>query len=123
MFEFVKHQIDKFNIYVKLLVRGDHYNNDENKLYTGFESLKKYQQNIELQFGSDLDTRMLTIVADRDKLLSIEILDDSTVKLMDSLGLATHSNSEPTILSHHSIFETSWVKSQIRRNQKWGPPS
>jgi hypothetical protein len=123
MFEFVRHQIDKFNIYVKLLVRGDHYNYDENKLYTGFESLKKYKQNIELQFDSDLDTRMLTIVADRDKLLSIEILDNSTVKLMDSLGLATYPNSEPTILSYHSIFETSWVKSQIRRNQKWSPPS
>ena len=61
---------------------------------------------------------MLTIVADRDKLLSIEILDDPTVKLMDYLGLATYSNSEPTILSHHSILETSWVKSQIRRTQK-----
>ena len=85
LFEFLKHQIDKFNIYVKLLVRGDHYNYDENKQYTGFESLKKYKQNIELQFSSNLDTGMLTIVADR----------------------------EPTILSHHSIFETSWVEPQI----------
>ena len=117
-FEFVKQQVDKFNIYVKLLVRATHYNYNYNKPYTGIESLKKYQQNIELQFASELDTRMLTIVADRDKLLSIEIPDDSKIKMVDSLGLATYTNSESTIMSHNSIFETSWIQFQIRRNQK-----
>ncbi|MGA7369649.1 MAG: hypothetical protein WBX01_11015 [Nitrososphaeraceae archaeon] len=114
----MKHQIDKFNIYVKLLVRGDHYNYDENKPYTGLESLKKYQQNIEFQFANKLDTSMLTIIGDRDKLLTIEIQDDSETKMVDSLGLATYSNSEPTIMLHNSIFETSWIQSQIGRDQK-----
>ncbi|MGA7370587.1 MAG: hypothetical protein WBX01_15775, partial [Nitrososphaeraceae archaeon] len=117
LFEFVRHQIDKFNISVKLLVRGNHNNYDENKLYTGFESLKKYHQNIELQFADKLDTSMLTIIGDRDKLLTIDIHDDSEMKIIDSLGLATYSNSEPTIISHNSIFETSWIKSQIRRDR------
>jgi len=58
------------------------------------ETLEKYQQNIELQFTNELDTRMLTIIVDRDKLLSIEILDYFTVKWVDSL--ATYS----TIMSH-----------------------
>ena len=61
---------------------------------------------------------MLTVIGDRDKLLTIEIQDDSEMKMVDSLGLATYSNSEPTIISHSSIFETSWIQSQIRRNQK-----
>jgi hypothetical protein len=64
------------------------------------ETLEKYQQNIELQFTNELDTRMLTIIADRDKLLSIEILDYFTVKWVDSLGLATYCNSVPTIMSY-----------------------
>lgn len=54
------------------------------------ETLEKYQQNIELQFTNELDTRILTIIVDRDKLLSIEILDYFTVKWVDSLGLATY---------------------------------
>jgi hypothetical protein len=65
------------------------------------ETLEKYQQNIELQLHTnELDTRMLTIIVDRDKLLSIEILDYFTVKWVDSLGLATNSNGVPTIMSY-----------------------
>lgn len=81
------------------------------------ETLEKCQQNIELQFTNELDTRMLTIIVDRDKLLSIEILDYFTVKWVDSLGLTTYSNSVPTIMSYNSVFETSWMQSQIRQNQ------
>jgi hypothetical protein len=65
------------------------------------ETLEKYQQNIELQLHTnELDTRMLTIIVDRDKLLSIEILDYFTVKWVDSLGLATYSDGVPTIMSY-----------------------
>jgi len=118
LFELVKHQVDKFNIYVRLLVKRDNHNYNYNKPDTEIESLKKYQQNIELQFVNKLETSMLTVIGDRDKLLTIEIQDDSEMKMVDSLGLATYSNSEPTIISHSSIFETSWIQSQIRRNQK-----
>jgi two-component system sensor histidine kinase VicK len=115
LFEPVKHQVDKFNIHVKILVRGDNYEYNEIKPDTGFESLKEYQQNMELQFVNELDTSMLTIIGDRDKLLTIEIHHDTGKKMIESLGLATYSNSEPTIMSHNSIFETSWIQSQIRR--------
>lgn len=127
LFELVKHQIDRYNIYSKLLVSGPYnYNNDKSDpglepVIDGninrFEPLEKEKcQNIELQFANSLDTMMLTIISDRDKLLTVEIKADSEEKLVDSLGLATYSNSVPTIMSYNSVFETSWMRSQIRKN-------
>jgi len=90
LFELVKHQIDKYNIYVKLLVKGYHYNYnyDKNKIESDSESdpvcddgsiirseyleKEEKQQNIELQLANESDTRTLTITADRDKLLTVE---------------------------------------------------
>jgi hypothetical protein len=136
LFEQVKHQIDKYDIYIKLLVKGQYHklsNSSKNKLVSDsglnpvrddgniteseFLEKEKNQQSVELQFTNELDTRMLTIIVDRDKLLAIEIQNDSGVKLADSLGLATYSNSMPTVMSYYSVFETSWMQSQIRRNQ------
>lgn len=132
LFKLVKHQIDKYNIYVKILVKGHHYNHDcdknKSELDSEFDPVRdegsiirsEYlkNNNVELQFANELDTRMLTIIADREKLLTVEIQDNSEWGLADLLGLATYSNSINAIMSYYSVFETSWVQSQIRRNQK-----
>jgi hypothetical protein len=33
---------------------------------------------------------------------------------MEVLGLATYSNSESTVLSYASIFETLWIQAELR---------
>lgn len=103
LFELMIHQIDKYNISVKILARGN---------YEETKSLEK-QQNIELQFAKQLDTEMLIIIADRDKLLSIELNDEPAFKLLDSLGLTTYSNSIPTVISYVSIFEILSTQSKL----------
>jgi two-component system, OmpR family, sensor histidine kinase VicK len=49
--------------------------------------------------------------------LTAEVKDDEKDNEYDSvieaLGLATYSNSESTVLSYASIFETLWIQSGI----------
>jgi hypothetical protein len=40
---------------------------------------------------------------------------DSTVEV---LGLATYSNSESTVLSYASIFETLWIQAELKHKKK-----
>ena len=53
-----------------------------------------------------------TIVADRNESLVIEQKDDSKMIFADAIGLATYSNSKPTVSSYIAIFEKFW--SQIK---------
>ena len=53
-----------------------------------------------------------TIVADRNESLVIEQKDDSKMIFADAIGLATYSNSKPTVSSYIAIFENFW--SQIK---------
>ncbi len=62
----------------------------------------------------------MTVIVDKEPCLTAEIKDDdneydSTVEV---LGLATYSNSESTVLSYASIFETLWIQAELRGKQK-----
>ena len=62
----------------------------------------------------------MTVVVDEELCLTAEVKDteddfDSTVEV---LGLATYSNSESTVLSYASIFETLWIQAELRGKQK-----
>ena len=73
------------------------------------KSLKGYQ-NIELRYLlKSIQTRLTTIVTDRELSLIIEEKEDE-----DAIGLATYSNSESTVLSYASIFENLWIQSEIK---------
>ena len=45
----------------------------------------------------------------------IELKDDNKENNSDAIGLATYSNSEATILSYASIFETLWIQSELQQ--------
>jgi hypothetical protein len=53
-------------------------------------------------------TKLTTIVTDRE--LSLVIEERGTEDAL-SLGLATYSNSDSTVLSYPSIFENQWAQS------------
>jgi hypothetical protein len=64
LFELVKDQIDKYNIYIKLLIKGYlyNYNYDKNKssddgsiIRSEYLEKEKELQNVELQFANELD--------------------------------------------------------------------
>jgi len=72
------------------------------------ELLNGYQR-IELRhLLKSIQTRLTTIVADKELSLVIEEKENE-----DAVGLATYSNSESTVLSYASIFENLWIQSEI----------
>jgi len=74
------------------------------------EPLKGYQH-IELRYLlKSIQTKLTTIVTDRELSLVIEEKENE-----DTIGLATYSNSESTVLSYASIFENLWIQSEIKQ--------
>ena len=70
---------------------------------------------IEVQHLDKLsNTKMITIVSDSKLSLAIEINNDNAKTTSEATGLATHSNSEATVLTYVSIFETLWAQSQVK---------
>jgi two-component system, OmpR family, sensor histidine kinase VicK len=73
------------------------------------ESVNGYR-NIELRYKS-IQTKLTTIVTDRELSLVIEEKDNE-----DVIGFATYSNSESTVMSYASIFENLWAQSTNNNN-------
>src|SRR5215472_10915313 len=53
------------------------------------------------------------IIVDKKTSLAIEKLDDSKENFIDAIGLATYSNSKPTVSSYISIFEILWNQTKL----------
>jgi two-component system sensor histidine kinase VicK len=74
------------------------------------KSLNEYQH-IKLRYLlKSIQTKLTTIVADRELSLVIEEKENE-----DAIGLATYSNSESTVLSYASIFENLWIQSEMKQ--------
>jgi C4-dicarboxylate-specific signal transduction histidine kinase len=58
------------------------------------------------------------LVIDRKESMVIEKIDDSKEDFIDAIGSATFSNSEPTVLSYVSIFESLWNQSDLYEQLK-----
>jgi hypothetical protein len=58
-----------------------------------------------------LQYRLAITVVDQSRCLAVELKDD-TKQTYDAMGLATYSNSESTILTYDSIFETLWIQAE-----------
>jgi two-component system sensor histidine kinase VicK len=53
------------------------------------------------------------IIVDKKTSLAIEKIDDSKENFIDAIGLATYSNSKPTVSSYISIFEILWNQTKL----------
>lgn len=62
-----------------------------------------------------LQTRLTTIVTDRE--LSLVVEEKDSLFHEDNLGLATYSNSDSTVLSYASLFENLWAQSASKSLQ------
>ena len=70
------------------------------------DKLKMHPQITINNFNKSVQTTVTTIVADNELSLVIELKDDTKHESNEAMGLATYSNSESTVLSYASIFET-----------------
>jgi two-component system, OmpR family, sensor histidine kinase VicK len=58
-----------------------------------------------------VQTKVTTIIADNELSLVIELKEDNKQNSKEGIGLTSYSNSESTVLSYVSIFETLWLSS------------
>ena len=66
-----------------------------------------------IQFKEAAVTTVTILVIDRKVSLVIEKTDDTKPDFMEAVGLATYSNSEPTVVSYVSIFEALWKQAEL----------
>jgi two-component system, OmpR family, sensor histidine kinase VicK len=77
---------------------------------------------VELQvLDKQQQNKVMTIILDKELCLSVEVKDNDDEDYGSSvevLGLATHSNSESTVSSYASIFETLWIQAELNNKKK-----
>jgi hypothetical protein len=89
------------------------------------DELKQSHAQIRVQYVTNvqyvtkpLTTRIVTVVVDQTTSLAIEIYDDTKQTFEEASGTAIYSNSELTVSSCISIFETLWIQSEFDRQNK-----
>jgi two-component system sensor histidine kinase VicK len=60
-----------------------------------------------------LQNKLTLMIADQSISLTTELEEDSEEPFEDAIGLATYSNSEPTVFAYSSIFENLWIHAII----------
>jgi two-component system, OmpR family, sensor histidine kinase VicK len=81
------------------------------------QSLDK--QKINMRFIEPyLQTKVHLLIVDRKFSLVIELKNDAAYRSYEAVGLATYSNSKPTVLSYVSIFESLWKQTELYEGLK-----
>ena len=65
--------------------------------------------------------KIIAVIVDKEVCLTVEIRhedDDEYDSIIEVLGLATYSNSESTVSSYASIFDTLWIQAELRNKTK-----
>ena len=60
-----------------------------------------------------LQTKVSILIVDRKYSLTTELKDDIRQTSVEAIGLATYSNSQSTVLSYVSIFESLWTQTDL----------
>ena len=82
------------------------------------DKLRSNQETIDIQpLEKPLQTKLLVIVIDKALSLTIESKDDKEDPY-EAIGLTTYSNSELTVLSYVSIFESLWIQGEFHKEKR-----
>lgn len=84
-----------------------------------YTKLEVPHQNVQVHYLQQLlPTRITTFIIDQAKTLTIEVTDDTKESFEESIGLSTYSNSESTVFSNVSIFDSLWIQSELDKQNK-----
>jgi two-component system sensor histidine kinase VicK len=109
MLDLLKSAATNNGIKIRILV-----DRDIEKQVKNIQQLIRECPNITVQhLNPSTKIQVITIIADRELSLVMELKNDSKESTNEALGLSTYSNSESTVLSYASIFETLWIQSEI----------
>jgi hypothetical protein len=74
---------------------------------------------IEVQYlPKPLENNLITVIMDQAISLAIEVSDDSQKAFEKSIRSAVYSNSDITVSSCLSIFDTLWIQSELDKQNK-----
>jgi hypothetical protein len=83
------------------------------------EELRESVKQIRVQYiTKPLQTNIVALVVDQSTSVAIEISDDTKETFEEATGPAIYSNSEMTVSSCISIFETLWIQSELNKQNK-----
>src|SRR5215831_18933084 len=75
---------------------------------------QKLNKNIDIRYiQPHSQTKVTILIVDRKYSLAIELKDDTKQTSIEAIGLATYSNSQSTVLSYVSIFESLWTQTDL----------
>lgn len=94
---------------VRILSPVDDYVRNIIDKVKGEDNIKIEIRNIE----EPSQTKVSVLIVDRASSLSAELKNDSKETSLEAVGLATYSNSKPTVLSYASIFESLWDQTEL----------
>jgi signal transduction histidine kinase len=97
------------NLRIRMLCPIDDYVSNIIDKIEGEDKIRIDIRNIE----EPLRTKVSVLIVDRASLLSAELKRDSKETSLEAIGLATYSNSKPTVLSYVSIFESLWGQTEL----------
>ena len=63
------------------------------------------------------ETQITFAIFDRSRTFTIELRDNSKLEFEKAIGLATFSNSKPTVSSYFAFFEKLWHESELRESE------
>jgi two-component system, OmpR family, sensor histidine kinase VicK len=107
-------QVSGQGVKVKILVMQD-----EAVKEISNAKLKVADQNIQVNYLQQLlPTKITTLIVDQTKSLTVEVNDDTKEDFQEAIGLATYSNSESTVFSNVSMFESLWIQSELDKQNK-----
>jgi hypothetical protein len=103
------------DVTVKVLIQA----RDDLEKNTMQEELRQSHGLIRVQYiTKPLPTKIVTVVVDQAISVAIEINDDTKKTFEEASGPAIYSNSELTVSSCISIFETLWIQSEFDKQNK-----
>jgi nitrogen-specific signal transduction histidine kinase len=117
--QFLKEAAYERGVNVRILTPTDDLIVKTVQRWTEHQEQSLNQQKINLRFiEPNLQTKVSLLIADRKFSLAIELKDDAAHKSYEAVGLATYSNSKPTVLSYVSIFENLWKQTELYEGLK-----
>ena len=120
LFDLVNRQLMENQIQIRILIKESGVSIDCPLVETfrfkyGHDDLHPQFQ-VELRVVRNLQTQMITVIVDREKLLSMELKNGLERCLLNSIGSAIYSDNTVIIAPHLAVFETWWIRSQYSSN-------
>jgi two-component system sensor histidine kinase VicK len=115
LLQLLKEAASKREVKVRCVVGTD---DDDSVKKEMDKKLRTNHETIDIQpLETPLQTKLLVIVIDKALSLTIEFKDDKEDPY-DAIGLTTYSNSELTVLSYVSIFESLWIQRELHKEKR-----